>query len=155
LDYSGAPGGLFFTAPPTSGVNAAANMTVAITDPSKIAAASVPVPPATFAVGDNTNALALADIQNQAVTDNETPIDYYSNFVSELGNEVAGTTAQNSAQQTVLNQLQQQVSSTSGVSLDEEAVNLIQFQRAYEASARIISTIDSLTSTAINMGTGA
>jgi flagellar hook-associated protein 1 FlgK len=112
----------------------------------------VPVPPAVFAVGDNTNALALANIQNQTIVDNETPIDYYSDFVSGVGNEVSGASAENSSQTMVLNQLQQQLSSVSGVSLDEEAVNLIQFQRGYEASARVISTVDSLTSTAINLG---
>jgi flagellar hook-associated protein 1 FlgK len=152
LDATGAAGGLFFNTPTPT--NAAANMSLSITDPSKIAAAAVPVPPAVFAVGDNTNALALANIQNQTIVDNETPVDYYSNFVSGLGNEISGASAESSSQTLVLNQLQQQLSSVSGVSLDEEAVNLIQFQRAYEASARVISTVDSLTNTAINLGVG-
>ena len=53
----------------------------------------------------------------------------------------------------VLQQLTNQQASISGVSLDEEATNLVMYQRAYEASARVISTIDELTSTTINMFT--
>jgi flagellar hook-associated protein 1 FlgK len=51
-------------------------------------------------------------------------------------------------------QLQNQRNSVSGVSLDEEAANLVQFQRAYQAAARIVNVIDTLTQTAINLGVG-
>jgi flagellar hook-associated protein 1 FlgK len=141
-------GGLFFNTPTTT--NAAANMSVYMTDPSQIACATGSV--ADFATGDNSNALNLADIQDQTIVDNETPIDYYSNFVSELGNEVSEASAESSSQSSVLTQLQQQLSSVSGVSLDEEAVNLIQFQNAYQAAARVIATISTLTSTAVDLG---
>jgi flagellar hook-associated protein 1 FlgK len=53
----------------------------------------------------------------------------------------------------VLQQLKNQQSATSGVSLDEEATNLILYQRAYEAAARVMSVIDELTSTTIAMVT--
>ncbi len=42
-----------------------------------------------------------------------------------------------------------------GVSLNEEAANLIQYQTAYQAAARVVSTIDSLLSDAVNLGLGA
>ena len=53
----------------------------------------------------------------------------------------------------VLQQLTSQQQSISGVSLDEEATNLITYQQAYEASARVISTVDDLNQTALNMFT--
>ena len=51
----------------------------------------------------------------------------------------------------LVSQLETFRESYSGVSLDEEMVNLIQFQRAYEASARYISTVDQVMQTLINM----
>jgi flagellar hook-associated protein 1 FlgK len=144
-DVNGATGVNLFNTPPATG--AAASMTVSITDPSLIAAAGLGL-----ASGDNTNSLAFANLQNTTIVDGEKPIDYYSNLVSGLGNEISGATADNSAQNLVLTQLQQQRSSVSGVSLDEEAVNLIQFQQAYAASARVVSTVDSLYSTLMSMG---
>jgi flagellar hook-associated protein 1 FlgK len=146
-DLNGKTGSPIFSTPSGSGY--AGTMKVIMTDPSAIAAASQ-----TGGTGDNTNALALADLQNQAVVATETPINYYSNFVSGLGNDISGTTAENSSQQLVLQQLQQQRSSVSGVSMDEEAVNLIQFQRAYQASAQVISIVESLSNTAIQMTSG-
>jgi flagellar hook-associated protein 1 FlgK len=148
-DLNGDTGTAIFSTPSTSSSGYAASMSVVMTDTSKIAAAST-----TGATGDNTNALALADLQNQSIVDDQTPIDYYSNFVSSLGNNISGTTTENTSQQLVLEQLQQQRSSVSGVSLDEEAVNLIQFQRAYQASAQVVSIVESLTNTAVQMASG-
>jgi flagellar hook-associated protein 1 len=48
--------------------------------------------------------------------------------------------------------VQSQRSAISGVSLDEEAANLVKYQNAFQAAARVISTIDLLTQTVINMG---
>jgi flagellar hook-associated protein 1 FlgK len=52
----------------------------------------------------------------------------------------------------ILQQLQDERGSISGVSLDEEAANVVQFQTAYQASARVISTIDSMLADAVNLG---
>jgi len=145
-DASGVAGVDLFTAPPASGAGAAATMAVNIKQPSQIAAAS------TVAAGDGSNALAMANLQSAAMTNGQNPIDYYSNLVSTVGNDVSEATSQNTAQGLVLQQLQQQQSSESGVSLDEEAVNLIQYQQAYQASARVISTVSTLITTLMSMG---
>jgi flagellar hook-associated protein 1 FlgK len=118
-------------------------MAMAITDPSKIAASS------DGTQGDNANALAMANIQNQAVVNGETATDFYSNLVSTVGSDVSSATDEQEAVGLVLTQLQNQRSDISGVSLDEEAANLIRYQRAYEAAARVVSTIDQLTETVI------
>jgi len=146
-DLNGDKGGNFFqpVVQPSPGSNAGAaeNMAVAITDPSKIAASS------DGTQGDNANALAMANIQNQAVVNGETATDFYSNLVSTVGSDVSSATDEQEAVGLVLTQLQNQRSDISGVSLDEEAANLIRYQRAYEAAARVVSTIDQLTETVI------
>ena len=52
-----------------------------------------------------------------------------------------------------LQQFNDQRSSISGVSLDEEAANMVRFQQAYSASAQVITTINSMMQTVINMKT--
>ena len=56
-------------------------------------------------------------------------------------------------QQLVVNQLTTRVQEVSGVSLDEEATDMIRFQHAYQAAARVITTMDEMLNTLIN-GTG-
>ena len=143
-DLNGAKGTNFFqpVVQPTPGSNAGAaeNMAVAITDPSLIAASS------DGTQGDNANALALANIQNGAVVNGDTATDFYSSLVSEVGNDVSSATDEQESVGLVLTQLQNQRSDTSGVSLDEEAANLILYQRAYEAAAEVVAAINSITS---------
>jgi flagellar hook-associated protein 1 FlgK len=150
-NLSGTRGTDFFTpfTPATAGSNAgaAAVMSVVIADPGQIAASS------NGATGDNGNATALANLQNEPVVSGQTAADYYSNLIDKVGNDVSNATAEQEAVGLVLQQLTNQQASISGVSLDEEATNLVMYQRAYEAAARVISTIDQLTSTTINMFT--
>jgi flagellar hook-associated protein 1 FlgK len=58
-----------------------------------------------------------------------------------------------SASQLALQQLQDQRGSISGVSLDEEAANMVRFQNAYDAAARVVTTVNQMLETVINMGT--
>jgi flagellar hook-associated protein 1 FlgK len=150
-DLNGSKGVDFFTpfTPATAGSTsgAAATMSVASTDPSSIAASS------DGSTGDNANATAIADLQNSAIISGQTPSAYYSNLIDQVGNSVSNATSEQEAVSLVLQQLDNQRSSVSGVSLDEEASNLILYQRAYEAAARVISVVDELTSTTINMYT--
>jgi flagellar hook-associated protein 1 FlgK len=122
-------------------------MAVAITDPDQIAASS------DGTKGDNGNAKALANLQNQPIVSGQTAGSYYSNLIDQVGNTVSNSTSEQEAIGLVLQQLTNQQSAVSGVSLDEEATNLISYQRAYEAAARVISTVDELVSTTINMFT--
>jgi len=146
-DLNGAKGANFFepVVQPSPGSNAGAaeNMAVAITDPSQVAASS------NGTQGDNANALALANIQNAAVVNGKTATDFYADLVSTVGNDVSTATDEQESVGLVLTQLQNQQSDTSGVSLDEEAANLIQYQRAYEAAAEVVSAVNSLTSDVI------
>lgn len=147
FDLNGNPGGNIFVPPSVSGQGYAASMAVLITDPSLIAASS------DGSQGSNGNVAVLAAVQNQAVAGGQTPTDYYSNIVASVGNDVANGTAELSSTQLVLNQLQDQLGSISGVSLDEEASNMVQYQRAYDAAANVVTTINDMLFTVINMST--
>jgi flagellar hook-associated protein 1 FlgK len=79
-------------------------------------------------------------------------MDTYSNLVLQVGN--LGATAQSNAtaSDSSVQQLTDQRSSVSGVSLDEESTNMIRYQRAYEAGARVVTTVDSMFDTLMKMG---
>jgi flagellar hook-associated protein 1 FlgK len=148
FDLDGTQGGDLFVPPPATGAGAAATLAVQITDPSKLAASSDATRP-----GDNGNLLALAAVHDQSVSSGSSPTEYYSRIVFDVGNDISNNSAELDASQVMLRQLQDQRSSLSGVSLDEEATNLIRYQRAYEASARIISIINEMLQSIINIGT--
>jgi flagellar hook-associated protein 1 FlgK len=98
-------------------------------------------------------ASVLANLNGQTLSTQSNPTtisSQYGQVVAQLG--VASSTAQSqTANQGVLvNQLNTQRQTISGVSLDEEATQLIQYQRAYEAAARVISVTDSMLDTLIN-----
>jgi flagellar hook-associated protein 1 FlgK len=107
------------------------------------------------AVGDNQVALALAQLADQpiAALSNQTISQAYNQAVSTLGQSLASANTQVADQQVVQNMLHQQRDSISGVSMDEEMTNLTTFQRAYQASAKLITVIDELLTTLINMKT--
>ncbi len=140
----------FFTLPANGSTGAAAAISVALTDPSQVAASS------DGTAGSNGNALALANIENQPLSGlgGQTATDYYSNFVANIGTEVSQATNEQTAQNLVVQQLQNQQASISGVSLDEESANLIQYQTAYSAAAQVVNVVNQITQTALTLGEG-
>jgi flagellar hook-associated protein 1 FlgK len=146
-DLNGNSGANIFV-PPTGVAGSALNLAVATTDPSAIAASSDGTP------GNNGNATALANLQNQNIISGETPISFYSGIVFQVGSDASNASSQLSGEQLLVQQLQDQVNAVSGVSLDEEAANLVLYQNAYNASARVAQIIAGLFQTAINMTGG-
>jgi flagellar hook-associated protein 1 FlgK len=145
-DLYGNQGGDLFVAPPAGGVGAAAALAVNISDPSLIAASS------DGTTGSNGNLANLSAVASQAVANGQTPIDFYSNIVFQVGSITSNTSADADSSSLILQQLQDQRGSVSGVSLDEEAANLIQYQTAYQAAARVVSTVNTLLDVAVNLG---
>lgn len=84
-------------------------------------------------------------------TDGKTVDGYYKDIISELGTKTqeANRITENE-RDVILKDLENQRLSVSGVSLDEEMTNLIQYQHAYQASAKVISTVDELLDVVIN-----
>jgi len=145
---SGSAGGDFFTLP--SGVAGAANsIALASTDPASIAASS------DGSAGSDGNLSNLSAVQSTALPSGQTPTDTYAGLVYQVGSLTANATAESTATAASLLQLNDQLSSLSGVSIDEESTNLIRYQQAYEAAARVVSTISSMFDVAMSMGTNA
>jgi flagellar hook-associated protein 1 FlgK len=111
---------------------------------------------ASGAVGDNQVALALAQLADapQDALGGLTFGQSYAQGVARMGQTLASTNSQLSTQQVVQNMLTKQRNSISGVSIDEEMTNLTVFQRAYQANARLISVVDELLMTLVNLGKG-
>ena len=145
FDLNGNPGGNFFVPPPAGGAGAAAKMAVAITDPSQIAASQ------DGSSGDNANVNAMLALQNQNIVNGQTPMNAYSSLVFQIGNDVSTAQSEQQGSQASIQQVQNQIGSISGVSINEEAANLIQYQQAYQAAAQAAAIISQLTQTAITM----
>jgi flagellar hook-associated protein 1 FlgK len=134
----GASAGDRFLIRPT--VAAAAGMNVALRDPEQVAAA------ASTASGDNGNALALAAISNGGVLNGGTQslLAAHSALVSGAGMRAQQAGVQLDAQAAIGNQTLAERESLSGVNLDEEAADLIRYQQAYQAAARVVQVADTI-----------
>ncbi|UVT14563.1 MAG: flagellar hook-associated protein FlgK [Nitrospira sp.] len=122
--------------------HAARDLTVALTNPSSVAASST----RTGIPGNNTNLLSLVALQQRrfASLDDGTLNDAYRTVAAELG--VAAQTAGRDleAKEILKDQIETLRAQVSGVSLDEELVNLIKFQRGFEAASRLVRLTDEM-----------
>jgi flagellar hook-associated protein FlgK len=98
--------------------------------------------------------LQSAQSQNGAAggSDDQTPIDFYSNFVSTLGATVSGVQAENTAQNASVTQLQTQNNALSSVNLNDEASALSTLQTAYQAASQVFSMLNTIMAAALNLG---
>jgi flagellar hook-associated protein 1 FlgK len=103
--------------------------------------------------GDNSKAIAIANLQHELMMNGNTATfdDYYNSVVADVGFAVQEANMNYDNQSAILDQLNSYRESVSGVSLDEEMVNLIKFQHAYEAAAKLISTVDELLTNLLDM----
>lgn len=113
---------------------------------------SFTVEPNTNGIADNRNALLLVGLQSQLTLGGGTATyqGVYGQLVSDIGSQTHQADVNRKAQETLLNQIIQTRESAAGVNLDEEAADLIRYQQAYQAAARIISTANSLFATLID-----
>ncbi|HCG99099.1 MAG: flagellar hook-associated protein FlgK [Candidatus Aquicultor primus] len=102
--------------------------------------------------GDNSNALALAKLKNGLVMSGNTITmdDYYRSLVTNLGVESQQAAAMTANGKMYFDLIESHRQSVAGVSLDEEATNMIKFQRAYQAAARLVTMFDEMLDVLIN-----
>jgi len=143
VDTSGNAGAPLFTY--NSSANAASSLAVTGIAPGELAAASV------GAAGGNGNALALSALGNSPLLNGFTFTTFYGNLSATVGRDVANATDSRGVQTQLLAQAKAHRTSLSGVSLDEEAVRLVEFQRAYQATAKMVTILDQLSQDTINM----
>jgi len=103
------------------------------------------------AVGDNENALAISALRNKNVLEGETlTFDaYYNRIITNIGSKTEESRLSALSADSILEQLLNRRESVSGVSLDEELVNVIRFQHVYNAAARLITIVDEMMTTVI------
>jgi flagellar hook-associated protein 1 len=92
----------------------------------------------------NGNALKLAGLGSSSQINGQNFTQFFGSMVATVGNAAATANTQATAQQSMLAQAQNLRQQLSGVSLDEEAIRLVQLQRSYQAASRIVSVVDQL-----------
>ncbi|HEY5211517.1 MAG TPA: flagellar hook-associated protein FlgK [Acidobacteriaceae bacterium] len=146
IDSNGNPGQNVFTIP-INLADAASGISVAITNPALIAVSSVGSP------NSNGNVASLSAVLTTALPSGQTAAMAYASLVFDVGSQAANASTQSTAIGENLLQLTNQLGATSGVNINDETANLIRFQTAYEAGARIVSTIQQLYADTMNMMT--
>ncbi|MBS1258689.1 MAG: hypothetical protein MAG551_01751 [Candidatus Scalindua arabica] len=107
-------------------------------DVTRIAAAT------TASQGDNTNALRMLNLQNSASTNNSTFSDFLHSSVAQLGVEAAEKASEKESYNLLLTNLENRRQEIAGVSIEEEMINTIRFQQAFQASARFVSVVSEM-----------
>jgi flagellar hook-associated protein 1 FlgK len=130
-------GGSFFTVGSPSSATLAVDPTLTA-DPTSLVAG-------TGAAGSNDVALAVAQLRGDAQVDGA-----YGAFVAQVGANVSEAERQQTNAQTLTDSVSDRRDSVSGVSMDEEMSNMVKFQRAYQASARAMTTMDDMLDVLIN-----
>jgi flagellar hook-associated protein 1 FlgK len=130
-------GGTFFSAGTPAG------STIAVAAPIQAAPASIRA--GTGASGSSDLALAVSQLSNNAAIDGA-----YKAFVSKVGGDLNESGRMQANAQVLADSVEDRRQSVSGVSMDEEMSNLVRFQRAYQASARAMSTTDEMLDHLIN-----
>ena len=151
-DLNGSTGNLFFDAPPSPAPPAdiwdgAANaIAVALSSPDEVAAGQTSAP------GDNTIALQIAELGNAKIVDGtDTLVGAYSRISAQVGLEAGQNELATAANEDTMTQLQNLRDGKVGVSLEEEMINLIQYQKGFEASAKFLSTVDEMMDTILTI----
>ncbi|MBX5464921.1 MAG: flagellar hook-associated protein FlgK [Clostridia bacterium] len=159
FDASGNPGVAFFTLGAGTGTTFdLSSLSVNITDPNAIAASSSSWSGSSTAVDDGGNAASIAALASTQLafslpgggTLAVTPDGFLGATVATLGNQAQAAQQELQGAQALVQQLDSQRQSVSGVSLDEEMVRMVQYQSAYAAAAKMVSSIDAMLGVLIN-----
>lgn len=140
---SGVAGGAFFAGTGASDIAVSAALDA---DPNAVAAAAT----ADSAPGDGSIALRIAQLQNSSSDGSPTIGATYQQIISKLGSETRQAQAVKDSRQTFSDSVDQSRDSEIGVSLDQEMINLVKYQRGYQAAARLVNMVDQTLDTIVN-----
>lgn len=149
-DYRDTTGRNFFD--PIKDINTAA-MDIEISDLVANATDSISLASTPNAVGDNVNANKLLRLRDKRVLDdgNASFVDFYANYVGILGTEVVRSKHQAETDNIIFGDISARKEAVSGVSLDEEATQMIKWQTAFTASSKVITTVDEMLETVLGL----
>jgi flagellar hook-associated protein 1 FlgK len=141
FDQSGAPAGdLFaFSTAPVGTAGAAAAL---IVDPAVAANAQLLAAAGIANGGDNQTARAIAGLREQAVMNGGTLSDAWGQLVYRVARDTRSAIDESDSRKAIVDQVDALRDQVSGISLDEEAMQLLKFQRAFEANARFFTVVD-------------
>ncbi|MBV9443936.1 MAG: flagellar hook-associated protein FlgK [Acidobacteriaceae bacterium] len=140
---------LSYTAGSPTDVASSLSLNSAIT-PANLAAIQPGPPPVSNGVPDQLS--QLANPTNPADMLNGLSFtDFYSGVASNVGSEASAASTAQSTNTDLLNQAQSMRAQLSGVSLNDQAAKLLEFQQAYQASAQVINTVNNMMQTLMNM----
>ena len=132
---------LFNVTPSADGAARAISVSADVAgNPNAVAASSS----ATALPGNSDNAVALSGLANQPTINGRSASEAYGDLVGDVGSRKQAAADDSTIRDAVAAQATSARESTSGVSLDEEMVALSKYQRAYEASSKVITTVDQL-----------
>ena len=103
--------------------------------------------------GDNRVALEIVKLQTRPTMRDETMTfdEYYNGVLTGMGLKIQRNKTEQAQQESMVRQFKEIRSSISSVNMDEELTDMMQYQKAYEASARFINTVDRMMETVIKM----
>lgn len=122
-----------------------------INDPYRLAAASGADPVGFAGIGDGRNALAIAQLRNLSPGLGTSYVDYFNGITSRLGIDSRSYVNTTASQNRLVQTIDQQRQSTSGVNIDEEMIDVLRYQRAFEATSKTIQIFDEVIQTIINL----
>jgi flagellar hook-associated protein 1 FlgK len=137
------------TTPPPAGITN--GVTVTLT--------GIPANGDTFSIAPNTgtfdgrNALAISKLVSNATLNGgtSTMTAAYASYVNNIGNAAGQLKAASTSQSALVTQITSAQQAVSGVNLDEEASNLLQYQQAYQANSKVIQTAESMFQTLLGI----
>jgi len=136
----------FFT-PPALQAGAASTLTVALGSYNQVAAGL------TSATGDNTNALNISALGGALTIDGSyTFSGYYGQLATDVGGEVSNNKMMVTGNKDSLDLISNLRDNTVGVSIEEEMVSLIRYQKGFEASAKYLTVVNEMLATLLNVG---
>lgn len=149
FDRQGRPAGMFFSV--AEGQSAA--KTIEISDSIKADVNRIATAAQEKSPGDNTVANMISLLQNRQIMDGGTATfdDHYKSQIGRVGVIASKSIKTREAQDNIVKQVTNLRESVSGVSLDEEATKMLEYQKAFEASARLIRTADEMLDTVLNL----
>ncbi len=101
--------------------------------------------------GDNSAALAMAALRSTPILGGQSINEYYESTIVQVGIDARANSNTLSVEEAFIYDLSLRRQEVSGVNLDEEVTSLLMFQRAYEASARVITVADRMLDTLLNI----
>ncbi|MCX8028162.1 MAG: flagellar hook-associated protein FlgK [Thermodesulfovibrionales bacterium] len=110
-----------------------------------------PIPPQTPRSGDNLTARLINGLKEQNIIVGSKPMAFYQGIVDYVGVEAEASKINSEFYKITVEQLEKKRQETSGVSLDEEAINLVKYQKSFQAAAKLITVADELFATLVNM----